>query len=357
MSLLIDSSFPEHRSPVESWVRWAAANAPIMETSVERHHAELSAGTRAAPNTTTAYDSVHGLRKSEIVEIFNDTPEAIAELAETFEKEARGPQQCIQTLGLTAHPELLEYVNENGQLSNELPHHAACNIIYRWDKYSQLRRLHFAKPPPWTPPPGPEAPPLGDAPAGAGDGDGAGGDDGMDSPAPSFEDYLDSPAPTVGSPAPIFGGVSPEIHKLDMDAEMGVLDFAVEGGAMLDSKLDAAGDCAKHVESPVWDGAAAEHCMEVEVERPTPSADDKELFSYLFDVGVDDGGGASLRGCTTPDADAEIPSDAPDGLSQPTPDLDLNDVGVVVCWLSMVAVSAGIYYNSHLNRIRCNGQS
>ena len=145
----------------ELWCRFAAANVPIMEISVERWHAQLGAGTRAAPNTTVAYDSVHGLRKNELGAVFDDSPEEVATLARLFEEKSRSPKKCIESLGIATHPDIIGYVGDDGRVTSELPHDVACDVIYRGDATTQNKRLpEFSKPPPRQPPADVEIPSL-----------------------------------------------------------------------------------------------------------------------------------------------------------------------------------------------------
>ena len=128
-----------------------------MEASVERHHAAVAAGTRAAPNTSVAYDSVHGLRKLELTHEIEHSPESLATLAETFDKSTRSPAQCIEVLGLQAHPEAREYMRDDGRMGN-IPHDVAADIIYRNDATTQMMPLPNFVPPPTQPP---QPPPHG----------------------------------------------------------------------------------------------------------------------------------------------------------------------------------------------------
>ena len=139
-------------------IRIAAAQLPVAEVSIERRHAAIHAGTRSTPNHTIQYDSVHGLRKKEITSIFEDTPEQVQALSRTFDKDARTPIKCIESLGLQAHPEIRRFVSEAGRgLTNNLPHNIAAYVIYRGDQTSQLHKFEEF---PRRPPPPPESGPV-----------------------------------------------------------------------------------------------------------------------------------------------------------------------------------------------------
>ena len=152
--------------------RFAAANTPIMEISVERWHATIKAGTRSAPNTTSAYDSVHGLRKGELTSVFDDSPEEVSKLAYKFDTCSRSARQCLESLGLAAHPAVLPFVCQE---TGNIPHHVANDVIYRADPTTQLRKLpEFSKPPPPVLPDVSGMSPFGDGNADAGFDDDAG---------------------------------------------------------------------------------------------------------------------------------------------------------------------------------------
>ena len=130
--------------------RIASQQTPIIEQSVERRHAVINAATRSTPNHTVQYDSVHGLRKGEIMQIFDETPEAVQNLASIFGSDARKPNQCLESVGLLAHPMTQSYVNECGEgIQNNIPHNVASDVIYRADDASQSQRFpQFQSPPP-----------------------------------------------------------------------------------------------------------------------------------------------------------------------------------------------------------------
>ena len=134
--------------------RFACQQVPIPEQSVERRHAQIHAATRASPNHTVQYDSVHGLRKGEIVKIFDETPEDVQNLASVFGSDARNPNQCLESLGLLAHPMTQSYVKDCGEgVLNNIPHNVASDVIYRADDASQSQRYpKFKSPPPPLPP-------------------------------------------------------------------------------------------------------------------------------------------------------------------------------------------------------------
>ena len=119
----------------------ACAHAPCAEQSIERRHAAIRAGTRAAPNHTTQYDSVRGLRKRELVDIFDDSAEAVKELATVMDTCARSPAMCIQSLGLAAHPNFQKYVKDSADGFHSVPHDVAAEVIYRADWPSLSLRI------------------------------------------------------------------------------------------------------------------------------------------------------------------------------------------------------------------------
>ena len=112
-------------------IRTTSQHAPFCEHSIERRHAAIHAGTRDSPNHSIPYDSVRGLRKRDIGEIFEDTPESVKKFAKTFYKHARGLAQCINSLGFAAHPSIAQYAADSGDGFVNLSHDAASSIIYR----------------------------------------------------------------------------------------------------------------------------------------------------------------------------------------------------------------------------------
>ena len=130
-------------------IRDGAQHAPCVEMSVERRHAAIRAGTRATPNRTVQYDSVHGLRKGELMDIFDDTPAAVERMGNVFDADARSPSQCLQSLGLIAHPSIQSYVKDSGEGLADIPHHVAAEVVYRADFTSQsIHYPEFQRPPP-----------------------------------------------------------------------------------------------------------------------------------------------------------------------------------------------------------------
>ena len=128
-------------------IRTASQHVPCLEQSIERRHATINASGRAAPNHSVQYDSIHGLRKGELLDIFDDTPERIRNFAATFDKTARSPAQCLQSLGLHTHPNVTQYLKDSGE-GLAVPHDVAAEVVYRADYYSQtLKYPAFAKPP------------------------------------------------------------------------------------------------------------------------------------------------------------------------------------------------------------------
>jgi len=88
------------------------------------------------------------LRKGEIIQVFDETPEEVQELARIFERDARNPTQCLKSLGLDAHPNIQEYLNPSGEYMGIVPHDEAAAIIYRADSWSQSQYYpHFQTPP------------------------------------------------------------------------------------------------------------------------------------------------------------------------------------------------------------------
>jgi hypothetical protein len=153
---------------------------PTLEVSNERAHAQYSGSVRSAPNHSTQYGSVHGLRKLEIEEEFasEDTAKAlVGKLAL-----ARNSRLCVQALGMQYHPDMLTYVDpKTGLLSTRLPLTIASDVIYRNDAWTQFKNLDLYPDIPPVPPDNPPddfvpqhgvGPPHGD--------DGDNGDDGED---------------------------------------------------------------------------------------------------------------------------------------------------------------------------------
>ena len=131
-------------------IRYAPQHIPLLEQSMERNHARIHSGGRAAPHRSAAYDSLRGVRKNEVVQIFDDTPESVAALAKTFDQCARTPRMCLASLDLQAHPRVAGYMKESGDgLRSSVPHHVAADIIYRVDHLSQTQKFPpFQRPPP-----------------------------------------------------------------------------------------------------------------------------------------------------------------------------------------------------------------
>jgi hypothetical protein len=100
--------------PAIERIRFVIQHAPVTEATIERKHAMISGATRSATNHLAPFDSVHGLRKTEITDIFMCSADEIKCLAESFEERARAPSKCIQSVGLQAHPEIAKYVRETG---------------------------------------------------------------------------------------------------------------------------------------------------------------------------------------------------------------------------------------------------
>jgi hypothetical protein len=68
----------------------------------------------------------------------------------------RSARVCLQSLDLSAHPEVQPFVQTDGSIANNLPHNVAADVIYRTDVGTQFQVLpDFADPPPPTPTPPP----------------------------------------------------------------------------------------------------------------------------------------------------------------------------------------------------------
>ena len=65
-------------------------------------------------------------------------------------EDARTPIKCIESLGLSAQPEIHKYVSDNGGgLTDDLAHTAAADVVYRADHTSLMQGIPaFSKPPP-----------------------------------------------------------------------------------------------------------------------------------------------------------------------------------------------------------------
>ena len=137
--------------PGMSRFRIAAQHTPVAEQSIERRHALTNAATRATPNHSTAYDSIHGLRKRELCGIFEESPSSVQALAKSFEENARTPAQCLLSVGLQAHPNICQYMKESGEGLGSVPHNEAADIIYRADFTSQSQRFADFEQPPLPP--------------------------------------------------------------------------------------------------------------------------------------------------------------------------------------------------------------
>ena len=135
--------------PGLSRLRAASQQVPVIEVSVERHHAQVHTATRAAPNRTAAYDSIKGLRKNHAMRIFDDTPETVQGLAKVFDSDSRSSSQYLDSLGLLAHPAKQNLTTESGMGFDLIPHHIAADAIYRGDVASQSQIFAaFQAPPP-----------------------------------------------------------------------------------------------------------------------------------------------------------------------------------------------------------------
>ena len=127
----------------------AAQHTPVCEQSIERKHAQAHAATRASPNHTVQFDSIKGLRKAEVMNRFEDSPEEVKKLAGVFESDARSPLHCLESLDLLAHPHASNYLKEGGQGFSFVPQNVASDIIYRNNDYDQTFKFPpFQRPPP-----------------------------------------------------------------------------------------------------------------------------------------------------------------------------------------------------------------
>ena len=105
--------------------RLIAQFLPVMEASIERKHAQIHSSIRAAPSHSVAYTSVQGLRKAEILHELEDSVESCAQFVEFLGSECRTARECLETLGLQAHPEILPYIGDDGRVEATCPHHSA----------------------------------------------------------------------------------------------------------------------------------------------------------------------------------------------------------------------------------------
>ena len=137
--------------PGLSRFRIGSQHAPVAEQSIERRHALTNAAIRATPNHSVAFDSVRGVRKRELCEIFEKSPSSVQELAKSFDKHARTPAQCLLSLGLEAHPTICQYAKESGEGLGSVPHNEAADVIYRADFTSQSQRFADFEQPPLPP--------------------------------------------------------------------------------------------------------------------------------------------------------------------------------------------------------------
>ena len=72
----------------------------------------------------------------------------------------RTARACLKTLNLQAHPEVAEFMDENGDLKTSLPHDKAVDVVYGNDDHTQFLEIApFPAAPALVPLPALAAPP------------------------------------------------------------------------------------------------------------------------------------------------------------------------------------------------------
>ena len=99
---------------------------------------------------------MQGLRKNEILKQLESGRDESNAFVTKLRNCARTARACLESLGLSAHPEVLPFVQDDGTISSRLPHSVSADVIYRTDAGTQFQNLpDFPDPPPATPPPMP----------------------------------------------------------------------------------------------------------------------------------------------------------------------------------------------------------
>jgi len=58
-----------------------------------------------------------------------------------LDNHARTARACLESLGLQAHPEVWNYIQENGSIGWFMPHPVAVDVVYREDATTQFQNL------------------------------------------------------------------------------------------------------------------------------------------------------------------------------------------------------------------------
>ena len=146
----LNDGVPWSEVPDLARYRTAAIFMPTVERTIERKHAQVSAGIRSAPHHSPVFTSVQGLRKPEILRVLDSNVDDAAHFCKLVTEKTRSARACIKSLGLEAHPEIRAHVDaDTGAVTNTLPHNVAVDVIYRNDTTTIFQDLpDFPEPPP-----------------------------------------------------------------------------------------------------------------------------------------------------------------------------------------------------------------
>ena len=125
--------------PTVKDVRDKSKFASNVETPIERDHAQLHRHLALAPNHSECYASCC-MRRGEVTDRTGASAAEAYEFAALLDK-TRRPGECIKRLGLAAHPSLAEMINDDSELSQNLPHHLANRVICHSDLQSMFLDL------------------------------------------------------------------------------------------------------------------------------------------------------------------------------------------------------------------------